>query len=184
MNEDKKFSIRIGDIPNELPKLEKRRDSLQNYYYANKIKNIYYPIRPENYPKVEPSVITITGLEYFSKLKRKFIIDDSSLAPKEYATLGGLWYLYALTNKKTDELAEWESYILRVAIPSKGERPSFKELRENNYATKNPNYDPKQIKFQQVWEKTLLLEMTKLSNRIIFFSDVITKTGLHDPEFD
>ncbi|MBC8501711.1 MAG: hypothetical protein H8D35_01120 [Nitrosopumilus sp.] len=169
------FTVKVKDAPKEYAKLQKIQDRLHDSYYSNKIKNIYFPIRPENYPRTEPSVITIKGLERFNELKRKFIMDDSSLTTKEYAELGGLWYLYALTNKKTEDLAEWEGYLLRVAIPSKGEKINFKKLTEMNYLTKNPDYDPKQLEYQRKWEKILLAEMIRINRRISFLSDINKK---------
>ena len=128
---------------------------LYQYYIEKTAENPFYPVTRENLHKMLTSVITIKGLEYFYFLRRKFIKDDSNLSRLELASLGGLWFHHATTNRDLHELLECDEYISRVGIDDDF-RTLKPILRKQEYIIPNNDFDPKQMKYHRIWKETLL----------------------------
>ncbi len=139
---------------------------LYKYYIEKTAKNPFYPVTRANLHKILTSVITVKGLQYFYFLRRKFIKDDSNLTRLELASLGGLWFHHATTNRSPHEILEWENYMSRVGV-DKDFRTLKPILRKQEYIIPNNDFDPKQMKYHRIWKETLLRE--------IYFKDSIMK---------
>lgn len=146
---------------------DKTNIKLYKYYIDKTAENPFYPITRENLHKMLTSVITIKGLQYFYFLRRKFIKVDSNLSRLELASLGGLWFYHATTNRDLHELLEWDEYISRVGIDDDF-RTLKPILRKEEYIVANKDHDPKQIKYHRIWKDALLKE--------IHFKDSIVKS--------
>jgi len=119
-------------------------------YYQNKIKeNPFYPIGPEDFHKAHKFVITITGLEYLTQIKRKFVMGEK-MTDEERANFLFLLLTYATTNRDVNTLREWNEDIIRIGLTP---TPT---LFKKGYTEKNPNYDPTYFECHETWQRAVL----------------------------
>lgn len=143
-------------------------ESLFNYYFERIKKNIFYPVRPDDLHKTCKHVITIKGLEYLTKLKRKMTIGKYKLTDQETANLVYLMRVYATTNGNLEALREHDELLFRFCRDVDLIHHKI-TLFIDGYIEKNPYYDPKYLDYHYRWGNIINIELYRL--RIKEFGD-------------
>jgi len=138
-----------------------KHDELQKYYYEKTTENIFYPVRPEDLYKTNKFVITVEGLKHYTELKRKIVMRKGEPTDQEKADFVALLNMYASTNGDLEALKEWNDYLFRYArdldlIHHKT------TLYKRGFIQKNKDYNPKIIKFNQIWRDAIGAELKRL----------------------
>ncbi|NIP62441.1 MAG: hypothetical protein GWN01_16835 [Nitrosopumilaceae archaeon] len=106
--------------------------------------NPFFPITIDDYPKIFDYALSPTGLIYFQKLRRSFILGND-LNLDEYNKLRLLHIYYATTNRQVEEVYNWQEMCVRLerfGIPEKDVQNSKKDLIKKDLIVKNPYYKP------------------------------------------
>ncbi len=118
-----------------------------------------YPVRVEDYDKLNEFVITKEGLIQLHKLKRLVLMGNATLEDK--ILLERLLEVYALTNPSKERLRAWKEHIDRYM------RDLWKcryqpDLEQEGLVIKNENHDPKYLEYWKIWTDTIVAKIYAL----------------------
>lgn len=102
----------------------------------------FHPIRVEDYPKLFDYVLTVNGLIFFNKLKRKYYL-GKNLSQDEYNKLRLLYVYYATSNKNVKEVVLWQKLCWDLDQQKIFEKNMFwskENLIQQHLILKNPKY--------------------------------------------
>ena len=147
--------------------LIKNNSSVSNYdlvtYQRKMAKEYpYYPIKPEDWGKLNELTISVKGLEQLQILKRQTIMGNSS--PEDIELLITLLDLYALANPKDERIRDWKKN-LDFHFNTLLKTNYFPDLVKKGLAIKNEKYDPKFRKLWNEWGNNLIQRCYRLAKK-------------------
>ncbi len=134
-------------------------DKLVDYQIRMVRDNPEFPVRVEDYDKLNEFVISVKGLEQLAALKRLTLMGNATLEDK--TILERLLHTYATTNPSKENLREWKKYVdgYMKDLLQTCYNP---DLIEEGLVIRNEKYDPKYRKYWHVWTQTIVPLIYKL----------------------
>lgn len=147
--------------------LIKNNSSISNYdlvTYQRKMSKEYpyYPIKPEDWDKLNELTISVKGLEQLQILKRQTIMGNSN--PEDIELLITLLDLYALANPKDERIRDWKKN-LDFHFNTLWKTNYFPDLVKEGLVVKNEKYDPKFKKLWNEWRDNLIQRCYQLAEK-------------------
>jgi len=121
--------------------------------------NPVFPVRVEDYDKLNEFVISVKGLEQITILKRQLTMGTATL--EEKTILEHLLEIYATTNPSKEKLRDWKKHVDFM----------FNDLMKTHYlpdlvneglAVKNEKFDPKYREYWNIWTQTIVSKIYAL----------------------
>jgi hypothetical protein len=101
-----------------------------------------HPIKLDDYPKLFDFVLTIKGLSYFQKLKRRYFL-RKKLTLDECNKLRLLYVYYSTGNRNIKEVSMWQKICINLdeqRIFEKNMYASKEDLIQQSLIVENPEY--------------------------------------------
>lgn len=123
-------------------------------YYNSRIKtNPFYPIRPEDFDKIEKHVISKKGLEQLAILERDCLMGRTTIEDRILCC--ELMKLWAMNNRSLPQLLKYKKFI-DIYIADHFRSMYYPDLEKEGIVEKKIKYDPKYSNYNLTWVKVIL----------------------------
>jgi len=134
-------------------------DELIGYQRKMVKDNPVFPVRVEDYDKLNEFVISVKGLEQITILKRLTLMGNATLEDK--VLLERLLEAYASANPSKERQREWKRHVDWYFSDLMKSRYN-PDLIQEGLVVKNENFNPKYREYWNIWTRTIVSKIYAL----------------------